>query len=163
MKSVLLFARCCLSCSNFYINKSLTFLFPQLDLPVNEYPQGWYGESQHHHPSDPWQVLQSECLECEEIVVHFHCEPRLFDGSGASVLLVIVLEWFGDLWVDDVVLGESFGVVFDVESGGKLPWSVCSTASVLAVVGRGFTGKTTLVSAKFVNVEFLSDQSVTKQ
>jgi hypothetical protein len=162
MKSVLLFGRS-LSSSNLYLKKLLTFLLPQFNLPVNKNPKSRHSESQNDNPSDPRQVLQSKSLESEEIVVYIHCKPWLFYGSITPVLLVVVLEWFSDFWVHDVVLGESVSIIFDIKSGSEYTWSVCGTSSVLAAVDSRFSGESTLVSPEFINVEFLSDESVTKK
>lgn len=143
-------------------NYLITLLFPEFNLPFDEHPQNRNCNSQYCKPSQPWQVLLSECLKCEEIVIHFKCEPWFFHCSVSSVFLVVVLKWFGYLWVDDVVFGESIGVWFDIESCRELTWLVSSAASYLADVVWRVLWKTTFISAKFIDVQFLSDQSVTK-
>ncbi len=140
----------------------VTFLFPQFYVSVDEQPQAGYREKEYNTPSDPWKVLQPECLEWKELVIHFHCKPWFFHGSVASVFLMVVLERFSHFGVDDVVLGELVSVIFDVHSCGESAWSACSTASVLALVGCGSGGKTTLEPTEFVNVKFFTNESVTK-
>lgn len=140
----------------------VTFLFPQFYVSVDEQPQAGYREKEYNTPSDPWKVLQSECLQWKELVIHFHCKPWFFHCSVSSVFLVVVLERFSHFGVDDVVLGESVSVIFDVHSRGQSAWSAYRTASALALVGCRSGGKTTLEPTEFVNVECFTNESVTK-